>query len=491
MGIMQALISVYADDGDKIRCINAGRTKISFLLRAPLYYVCVSSWGEPESVVRLESLFLSYQPAEYHELQIRHHLEYLHLQILSVITGSQLSSIFQRRTNFDLRRLLDGTEGLLYSLIRRMEGVGFPDEEKTNRRTMATGESGGFGMGMMMAALEAVRMDSGIRSKVGDALVPSKDMKDTLYVLLVAGTKVITLLRPKKHSVHPADLHLLINTLSSSSLSSTPASSSWLPICLPKFNPNGFLHTYVSFLGEQRSNASAASKSQEVIGPSTPPITESDPPGESTTQIGAEAHDAPSTESTIDAIDTNSAEQPDEASQNKQREATVALTIVTAEREGFERLRNWAGTVVENLESSGLLRSIFTATRQHEYTTSELGVPGLRHFVYKSRKHVQLTMPIWEDPYSGLDDQRRLVTLYQILHDAVHARSGQPGGPLKLQYIRTEKESVMCWVTTPFELYVALSPLLPKSAAVSAANSLTRWVQKEEERLFLRDAPVF
>lgn len=52
IGLMQALISVFLDDNDKIRCINAGRTRITFLLRPPLYYACVSSWGEPESVVR-------------------------------------------------------------------------------------------------------------------------------------------------------------------------------------------------------------------------------------------------------------------------------------------------------------------------------------------------------------------------------------------------------------------------------------------------------
>ena len=52
IGLMQALISVFLDDNDKIRCINAGKTRITFLLRAPLYYACVSSWGEPESVVR-------------------------------------------------------------------------------------------------------------------------------------------------------------------------------------------------------------------------------------------------------------------------------------------------------------------------------------------------------------------------------------------------------------------------------------------------------
>lgn len=51
MGLMQALLSVFLDDGDKLRCINAGKMRITFLLRSPLYYACVSSWGEPESVV--------------------------------------------------------------------------------------------------------------------------------------------------------------------------------------------------------------------------------------------------------------------------------------------------------------------------------------------------------------------------------------------------------------------------------------------------------
>lgn len=36
------------------------------------------------------------------------HLEYLHLQVLSIITGGQLKRIFERRGNFDLRRLLEG-----------------------------------------------------------------------------------------------------------------------------------------------------------------------------------------------------------------------------------------------------------------------------------------------------------------------------------------------------------------------------------------------
>ena len=77
---------------------------------------------------------------------------------------------------------------------------------------------------------------------------------------------------------------------------------------------------------------------------------------------------------------------------------------------------------------------------------ADLGVAGLRHFLYKSRGAVQVTMPRYEEPYAGTGERRRLVTLYQTLHDAVHAKSGQ-GGTLKMQYVRTERESVLGWVS--------------------------------------------
>jgi hypothetical protein len=43
----------------------------------------------------------------------------------------------------------------------------------------------------------------------------------------------------------------------------------------------------------------------------------------------------------------------------------------------------------------------------------------------------------------------RVTTLYQIIHDAIHKKSGQDG-TLKLQFIRTEKESVMGWASPQF-----------------------------------------
>jgi len=47
------------------------------------------------------------------------------------------------------------------------------------------------------------------------------------------------------------------------------------------------------------------------------------------------------------------------------------------------------------------------AARAHEYSVDELGIPGLRHFVYKSKAHVQITMPAFEEGYEDLEERGR------------------------------------------------------------------------------------
>ncbi|KAI0039675.1 DUF254-domain-containing protein [Auriscalpium vulgare] len=419
MGIMQALISVFLDEGDKLRCINAGGTRISFLIRSPLYYACVSSWGEPESVTRS-------------------HLEYLHLQVLSIVTMTQLRRIFERRTNFDLGRLLGGAEVLIHSLLDRVE----------------------VDPAMSTSSLQCLKLDPVVRARAANALVPSGKMKasDILYIILVAQGRVITLVRPKKHSIHPADLHILMNTAHSPSIINSSASASWLPLCLPKFNSSGFVNTFVTYLQPEDdiSDRQSAGKISEEV----------------------------DNQKSVDPASSR------KASTTSVRSG-VGLLCVTGSGD-FEMIRSWCDTVSKRLDTDGTLAAITQAISggSTEYSVSDLSIPGLRHFIYKSRAHVQITAPVYEEPYDNITERRRLITLYQTLHDGIHAKSGQDL-PLKLQYIRTEKESVMGWITQPFEIYITLSHWLPKSAAVNAANAVSRWVKKEEARLFLRDAPVF
>ncbi|WWC59421.1 uncharacterized protein I303_101977 [Kwoniella dejecticola CBS 10117] len=377
MAIASTLISIFQEEDDKIRCIIKGKSRIGFVLKPPLYLFAVSDWGEPEHV-------------------LRSHLEYIHLHILSVVSSTQLSRVFQRRSNFDLSRLLEGTETFLNNLIDHSQ----------------------FDFSYLTATLQPLRMNPATRDVAGAALMPPSKFKDLLYVLLIANGRIVTLLRPRKHAVHPSDLHLLLNTLASSA--TLRSSETWLPICFPKFNPAGFVHAYISYMTED-----------------------------------------------------------------------VGLVFVSADREAFEDLRNWKSIVLQKLEVDKTLSKISESIPLHPYTVSAVGCPGLRHFIYKSRQYIQLTQPEWEAPYTEKSvDRKRLITMYQKLHDVVHARSGQ-NQTYKLVYMRTEHEACLAWLTKPFELYLTVSPQLSKSAVVSTANAVAKWVLAEEGRVFLKDAPVF
>ena len=66
-------------------------------------------------------------------------------------------------------------------------------------------------------------------------------------------------------------------------------------------------------------------------------------------------------------------------------------------------------TLFQRLEREGSLDAISNAIRSGDsaYSVSELGIPGLRHFFYKSRPRVQVTGPEFEEPYEDLQERRR------------------------------------------------------------------------------------
>ncbi|KAJ4001050.1 trafficking protein Mon1-domain-containing protein [Lentinula boryana] len=531
LGVMQALISVFIDDGDKLKSINAGKTRITFLQRQPLYYACVSAWGEPESVSRSQ-------------------LEYLHLQIISVVTSAQLKRIFERRGNFDLRRLLGGADTFLTTMIARLQ----------------------LDLAISMSALRCLRLDPLLRNKLAQALVPSGQItKDILYVILVTQGEIITLIRPKKHSVHPADIHILLTTLASPSLSNSPASAMWIPLCLPKWNETRMVNAYVVNMpymhGGDLTSSVGENRSTSMTRPSSP-VTEHQDHKDSPNSVDNDKDGAGTTEATM------ASKKRDDMRSLNLNSHSVTLVCISGGSD-FDSVRAWCDEASEKLSASlssssltsdttsVLPSSSSTATaaasttsssstpstsnngqhphlkttpssslhhlRTHishsSYTVSELGIPGLRHFVYKARGLVQVTYPLWEDDlYGDIDEgkslveqedankerkerkegqqgdneeRKRIITLYQLVHDAIHAKGmtnlaqGEVGEGLKLQYLRTETEAVLGWITQPFEIYLTLSPLLPKSAAVGAANAVARWVKKEESKLFLKNAPVF
>ena len=90
------------------------------------------------------------------------------------------------------------------------------------------------------------------------------------------------------------------------------------------------------------------------------------------------------------------------------------------------------------------LKAISDSLSQKGYSTVQVGIPDLRHFMYKSRSTAQFTSPDFEAPYLSQEEQSRVFHLYQYLHHRIHSQAR----PLKILYHVGEYETLLGWVST-------------------------------------------
>lgn len=126
MGVMQALVSFVQAGSDMIRSVHAGDTNFVFVVKGPLILVAVSKTLESVPQLTLQLTYAQFDGSvgldtlgcESHE-PFRY--RYVYNQIVSVLTQSQLTRVYEQRRNFDLRRLLTGSERLIDHLLNFMD----------------------------------------------------------------------------------------------------------------------------------------------------------------------------------------------------------------------------------------------------------------------------------------------------------------------------------------------------------------------------------
>lgn len=352
----------------------AGNHKFVFLVRGHVILVAVAY--TPESVTQLV-------------LQ----LSYVYNQILSVLTYTQLARIMEQRRNYDLRRLLAGTEKFIDNLLNLM------DHEPS----------------FLLGSVRCLPLSSSVRETIGQSMLQAR-VKDLVFAILVAKNQLITLIRPKRYSLHPSDLHLIFNLVSAST--SFQTAESWTPICLPRFDNSGYLYAHISYLDDN---------------------------------------------------------------------CPACLLLLSTDRDAFFELAETRLKTVERLKRYRCLEAINEAVAKKSYSTDQVGIPELYHFIYKSKSTAQYTSPELEAPYVEPEEQERLFGLYLYLHHRIHS----PARPLKILCHVGIREMLLGWVTSGFELYAAFSPLVTKPDAIVAINKLLRWIKREEDRLFILSSQVF
>ncbi|XP_039972417.1 vacuolar fusion protein MON1 homolog A [Xiphias gladius] len=368
MGVMMALVSFVEAEKNIIRSIHADGCKVVFLTKSPLVLVGVSRTCQSDKELLRE-------------------LQYIYYQIVSLLTLTQLNHIFQHKQNYDLRRLLAGSEYLTDNLLHRL------DRDP----------------GLLLSAVTCLPLASSARDVVSSSLQAAK-AKNLVFSILLAGDRLVTLVRKKDQFLHHIDLHLVFNLVGSSS--SFREGEGWTPICLPKFNTAGFFHAHISYL---------------------------------------------------------------------QPASELCLILVSTDREDFFNMSDCKQRFLERLSKRNAYQALKEALKCPSYSVAQVGIPELRHFLYKSKSSGLYTSPEFPVAYQSDEEQERLMGLYQDLHSCLH----HPTRPLRSFYRCSETENLLAWVTSGFELYLCFSPLGTKALAVSAVNKLLKWIRKEEDRLFI------
>ncbi|KAG4066103.1 hypothetical protein HA402_001350 [Bradysia odoriphaga] len=116
-----------------------------------------------------------------------------------------------------------------------------------------------------------------------------------------------------------------------------------------------------------------------------------------------------------------------------------------------------------------------------------IGIPEIRHFLYKSKSNAQLLCSEVTMPYDTAEGFERLESLYYDIHNRIHSNNR----PLKLILETREEEIMLAWVTSGYELYATFEPMIDNNAVIALVNKLLGWIKKEEELLFILNAPTF
>jgi len=395
IGVVQTIISFYQSTHDTLRGFTAGDVRFVVMSKGPLNLVAITRLAESDA-------------------QLRGQLEALYMQILSTLTLPRLERMFAARANYDLRRPLQGTETLLSALAD-----GF------TRGSPST----------LLSALECLKLRKSQRTTINSTLLKTRS-ENLLYGLIVASGRLVSVVRPKKHSLHPGDLHLIFNMLFEAGSVKAGGGENWIPLCLPGFNNTGYLYMYVSFLDLEHPTEPMAER-----------LRTSDGAGDE-----------------------------------------VAVLLISAEKESFFELRGMRDDLVEALQRNGCIAAIQTAVKQGRPKCTDI-VPGspLRHFLYKSRANVQFTMPSYAPYFNDALEKRRLLSLYNKLHASLHSKPSA----LKIQHETSTTCTALAWSTPLFELYAVAPASVSRAALAQSANRVVQWVRREEERVFIIGGAVF
>lgn len=204
-GLIQAIVSIVDNTGDRIVCISAKKRRIVWFLRNSLYFVSISTSDEPEAVLSAQ-------------------LEFMYNQITFVLT-SKVHEVLRLNPSKDIRDLLG------YDTIKQMH---LSCSENSTPAYVA------------FRAVTAFVCAADLRLMIQIALKSCVDVSGSVFGAVLFRDQLLTFSTNASTDLElgTSDFLLLANFVGkSNSLRSND--QNWVPICLPEFNPDAYVQAYI------------------------------------------------------------------------------------------------------------------------------------------------------------------------------------------------------------------------------------------------------
>lgn len=407
------------DPKSALQTVDAGGRRLVFLATPTVVYVASSALDEHENVLRGQ-------------------LEYLKLAMTSLVTNAALETALTRNTKFDVGRALGAAERGELILGQTARDLSWDTSYVFDTyRTVAMPSS------TRQTCALAVREALGGVPKPFAGLVFSGDGRVGAYA------------KPKRHypvTISPKDIIVLMNFIrvmrrgdgdDDDAAKSGKASQRevFSRVCLPSFNPNGFMYAYVSCLG--------------IAAPDT-------------------------------AADGNT--------------ENLGICWLTASPDAIEECRVARDALMKQLAEKDVAESLtLSALKTMHLSTSVSealsGLPdaseSLLHFVYNRPAREQHVSSTFSSAINR-KDIKAIVRAYASMRASMNETKGvrETGGAQRVRYEQRSKFNILSCVGGDFEIYLVFKPTTSVTVAVGACNRLCVWLRVAEPELFVPSPPV-
>lgn len=389
-------------------------------------------------------------------------LQATYMYLVSVLSAPVIKRSFERRMNYDLRKILSNQDIAFLDAMNMKLTYGFSVQKDGHFYL----DSSFYISQLLGWAFRCVRTTHTTRSKVGSILLSAKKLtvkesgsdtasiiskasmtetkrylaNDLLFGFVCVNEEVLTYIRPSQHKLLNEDINMLLSIISFHFKTGNQQSDLWIPLCMPNFNNSGFLYVYV--------------RRFDLVGYNEP----------------------------------------------------LSLILLGANKNSFFDLRQVGQYIINRIFENKHLKTTLTSELVQMGDAMKLikglECPFIKHFIYRRKNGNQYFMDDinfltrGEDKYNNVAAFLQILYFYTTLHNckSTTIKQGEEAAK-KLTYTRWQRKDG--WITgflltsKDYDFYCLCGGSIQAQDIIEQSLKIIKWVEKYKKRLFIGDGITF